>query len=153
MYAITKIYKIDRAKMEFYPPESITPAALHDTIDLGVTIYLSLVDTTAKKDLAINYSRLITDTTLGNCETWDKLAARLTDELVNGYCEEMPGYYPGTESARNPAQIWDVMNTLKTFNIDYGENTSVIVMASLHTSIISLISVSGYRKVLTQLLT
>ena len=124
MYAITKIYKIDRAKMEFYPPESITPADLHNQIDLGVTIYLALENTATNKDLAINYSRLITDTALGNCETWDKLATQLTDELVNGYSEEMPGYYPGTESARNPAQIWDVMNTLKTFNVDYGEYIS-----------------------------
>lgn len=121
MYAITKVYKINRSKMVFYNPDEITPPELQDDIDLGVTIYLALNDTTTKKDLSLNYSRLITDTTLGTYKTWDELAARLTDEYVNGYSEEMPGYYPGSETACNPVQVWDAMSTLNTFNLDYGE--------------------------------
>lgn len=123
MYMVTKLYRVERTSIVFYDPEEMTPVEFQKNVDVGNTLYLSI-----KSELgttyALNYGRLITDTDLGRISTWDRFIARLTDELVAGYSESMPGYIPGTESARHPIQIWDAMNTLNTFEMDYGEYIS-----------------------------
>ena len=124
MYAITKLYRSDSSSMRSYNTDEITPEELQSGADVNTRIYISVREDNDNTDISVDYSQLITDTDLGRLETWDQLSARLTDEHVIGYKTDLPGYIAGGDNPRYPARTWDVMNTLQTFAVDYGEYLS-----------------------------
>lgn len=120
MATVTKLYRVERTKVTFYDVTEITPEEFQKDVDVGTTLYVA-IKTESGSNVSLNYSRLITDTILGKKSSWFAFGESLTDEYISGYSEVMPGYLPGTEHARHPIQIWDAMNTLNTFELDYGD--------------------------------
>jgi hypothetical protein len=93
-------------------------------IDLNTEIYISVTNGT--KHYALNFCKMITDYPVGIENDWETFSAEITDKLVIGYGVTLPGYIPGTDNLSKPVRFIDVLNTLKTYDIDYADNNSGI---------------------------
>ena len=124
MYSIPRLYVVTKNTIELYTTSDITPAQFKAKSEINTTLYIAVQE--GNKTVAINFSRLITDTHLGLIEQWSDIAMAFTDELIIGYTDEMPGYTPGTIVPMNQAVTWDVLGTLGTFEVNYTDYLSHI---------------------------
>lgn len=124
MLTLNKLYLIRLKKIEIYKPEQLTPEEFQQKNGINNRLYITVYCSVRKHTFALNYSRMITDYQLAKCTTWQQLVSRLTDEYLNGYEENLPGYVPGTINPARPVTMWDILNTLNTFDIGYGEYIS-----------------------------
>ena len=122
MYSVTKLYVENKCEVRAYDPAEFTPTELQDMSDINTRLYVSVK--TEDEDVALDYSRLITDHAIVNATTWDDFNTQLTDGLVIGYTIHLPGFVPGTNYPANPVRVWDALRVLKTFNLDYSDYLS-----------------------------
>lgn len=117
------IYRDPQGKLSIYEPEDLTPEAfqLIGSTELGG---LMLLDGRHYTEMTrIDYSRICTDhEEVAKLTTWETVEKLLTDndELRIGY-----SWNDITTKRVNipfsDVHVWDVMHTLKTFNIEYGD--------------------------------
>lgn len=124
MYSVTKLYVENKCEVKAYDPEEFTPNELQDMSDINVRLFVSVRDDEKKNNVALDYSRLITDHQIVDATDWDTFNSRLTDGLVIGYTINLPGFIPGTSNPANPVRTWDAMSVLNTFNLDYSDYLS-----------------------------
>lgn len=120
------IYRDPQGRLSIYDPEDLTPEAFQviGSAELGG---LMILDGRHYTEMTrIDYSRICTDhVEISELNTWAEIEELLTenDEFRIGYTwNEIT-----TQNVNIPFSdvlIWDVMHTLNTFNIEYGDEKS-----------------------------
>lgn len=121
MAEVTKLYLVERNTIKIFDPTDVTPKEFQAKVGLNKKLYISIYLSRVVPQRALDYSHMVTDYNLGKIETWSELTEALTDELIDGYSSELPGYEPGTVSPINYPVYWDALSTLNTFNISYSD--------------------------------
>ena len=124
MYNVTKIYICNKYQMEIYNPEELTVAEVKDRVAVNTSIYVSVTD--GNVNVALDFCSLITDYPVAKSDSWEDFNNELTDKLVIGYTCTLPGYIPGSSNPSHPLKIWDILNTLNTFDTTYADCTSEV---------------------------
>lgn len=124
MYSVTKLYVVKRNNIEVLNTTDLTPVDFQQLNALNTVLYVAIIDSKTKKQTGLNYSRLITDNAICSKQTWNEFNADLTDSIVLGYKETIPGYIPGMNTPSNQVISWDAMNSLNTFNLNYADYQS-----------------------------
>lgn len=125
MFTITQLYLIGRNTTSTYDPEELNPSEFQQKADVNHQLFISLVNDT-NDAISLNYGQMISDQPIANKTTWGDVCAALTDELIAGYTEDIPGYSPGKDYPSKVVRYWDVMNTTNTFTINYADHLSEI---------------------------
>ena len=124
MYNVIRIYVVSAVTVTPYDTDEITPHELQQLAEVNTHFYISVKDTVNLTNHDIDYSELIMDKDMEDRDTWAKVSAVLTQELVQGYAATIPGYEKGKVTPRDPIITWDVMNTLNTFDVTYADHIS-----------------------------
>lgn len=122
MNSILKLYAVYKNSISVFAVSDLTPQEFQAKTDLNTTLYIAAEF--ANKVVGLNYSRLITDNDIGTLTNWQAVADALTDEIIIGYTDTIPGYNPGTITPKNQVVSWDVLGTLNTFNCNYASYLS-----------------------------
>lgn len=123
MYTVTKLYSVGRNTVTVYAPTDLSPAGLQEQADVNTRLYISAVDDLGE-NIGLNYSDMITDWGIASASNWAVVNEMLNDALIDGYRARIPGYNPGDDKPRTSLVLWDATNTLKTFNVNYGDHLS-----------------------------
>lgn len=124
MYTVTRLYVVARSKITLYLPSELTPAAFQAFTDVNSILFISVQNPNSGQKYGVNYSRWMSDSDITAIDTWGAVGARITDAVIAGYQETIPGYAPGSDSPDNVVVVYDVMNTIRTFNINYADHLS-----------------------------
>lgn len=122
MSEINKLYQVTQKNISLYEPSEKTPSDFQTLVDINTSLYISLIFD--NKSIGLNYSRLISDYNFNDCTTWEAVADKLTEELIEGYSEDIPGYESGTDIPTRTIVTYDAMNVTNTFDIGYGNYTN-----------------------------
>ena len=115
-YTVCRIYITDGVEIDIYSPSEITLTEIKSKlIGPNCHAYISVRINTSTSIIDFDLSQYITDFNTKNIETWNEFNNRLTDQIVNGYRCDIPGYSNGQDSPRNPVKLWDATNVLNTF--------------------------------------
>lgn len=126
MYTVTHLYITTPHEVKAFTKDAYTPAQFQKFQEVGTTLYISVYDDVNDTNIGINYSVLSTEAFYKgiNGDTWEEVSNAITDGMVLGYSEEIPGFLPGQTYPDKPLVTWDVMNVTNTFNIAYSDHLS-----------------------------
>lgn len=122
-YTVCRIYITDGVEIDIYSPSEISLTEIKSKlIGPNCHAYISVRINTTTSIIDFDLSHYITDFNTKNIETWNEFNNRLTDQIVNGYKCDIPGYSNGQDSPRNPVKLWDATNVLNTFILGYSDH-------------------------------
>ena len=103
-----------------------TPIELQQDVDYNTSIYLSVTtNVSTEEKIGLNYSRLITDySEFTSYSSWKEVEDHLTDKILIGYKEDVPGYKNLGTIPDKQVVAWDCMNVTNTFNVNYADRYS-----------------------------
>lgn len=121
MYTPLRLYAVHRSTIDIFKPEEITPQEFQALIDIETKLYISVRRESDNERIGLNYGRMASENTIGDYTDWATFGYCLSDALVLGYSEDIPGYKYEDDSPDFSVVTWDVLNCLNKFHAIYGD--------------------------------